>query len=628
MKLNKKKLITHLKEHLVYNKKHDHYDKFPQLLLDRFQSYFQINLRNKWIRFYASLSLNELFHIVNDMHIVKHDVGNEQRPQKTQLVKLSAVDKKYYDEMLINMFYGENEDGPLMCLIKGYASIFFSNYLHRLFLIQEFIEGRYVITNETPYDPIYLEGKEGVSNEVKFKDKSFPQLYADYPTLCDEFLKLPIMCKVNVYFSDNLMTNLFGKSEHFQHGNDNTTPLQKVHSIESQNNKFLKLSAGYRYSELEQKEDGSVWKNPKKIFDYKKIRKNSPITLLGDRQLKKVRGPLKGYKPDGTRDEDRGYQWERAKFVDLKPYELCATMALMYEAYKQGKVFVDLSLMENIREMVKGDKFHFNQKTYEKDLRNFCKFYNTLQDIQNLDPEINEQTKLFQYNITRIANHFLIWLYLKKNGRFVSGNKIFALQYAKLIQHFHQITDWMLNTAELDFNGHRKGASKAEDQVKQINAFWKILTEGKHDFIGEDDKGNKVSQSVDLLKENYLDWGYRFRDPNDKFHDDDISEALRQNPFCFLTGQKVMKNLLQAHHLIYRWLGGPTTLENLRMITNTINRDDLNDYPSTSAYLKDKLITQPEIFTEERRLFWQSGELDKLVEYENNPENYYFPSVK
>jgi len=64
------------------------------------------------------------------------------------------------------------------------------------------------------------------------------------------------------------------------------------------------------------------------------------------------------------------------------------------------------------------------------------------------------------------------------------------------------------------------------------------------------------------------------------------------------------------------------------MITNTINRDDLNDYPSTSAYLKDKLITQPEIFTEERRLFWQSGELDKLVEYENNPENYYFPSDK
>ena len=621
--LSMQNLKDDLKTHLS-----NHYDKFPQILLENFQSYFQLNLRKKWLRFYSKLTVNDLFHIVNGMHIVKHDVGNEQRPQKTQLSKMSSTDQKYFDEMLINMFYGENEDGPLMCMIKGYDKIFFSNYLHRLFLIQEFICGKYTIKNESPYQPIYLKGKAGKSNQVKFKGKNFNLLKMEYPDLCQDFLSLPIICKANVYFSDVLMDNLFNKSQHFQHGNDNTTDLQKVHSIESENNKFLKMQAGYRYSDLRQLPDGTVVKDSKRTLNYEKIRKNSSVTILADKTLKKVRGPMRGYMADGTRDLDRGYQWERAKWVDLKPYELICTMALVYESYTSGVMFVDLNLMSNVREMVNHNKFNFNTSTFKSDLKKFSVFYNTLQDIQSLDPEINEVQKLFQYNITRISNHFLIWLYLKKNGKFLSSDGIFSVQYAKLIQHFHQITDWMLNTEELDFNSHRSGASNSENQSKQLNAFWKVLKDGKHDFNGIDKDKNKVEQSVDLSLDNYLDWGYRFTDPNDKFTDEQRRQALSNNAFCYITGKKITKNLLDAHHVIYLAHGGPTVLPNLWMITNTINRNDLNDYPSTSAYLKDKLMSDPNVFTEERRVFWESGELDKLVEYENNPKNYYFPSDK
>ena len=37
---------------------------------------------------------------------------------------------------------------------------------------------------------------------------------------------------------------------------------------------------------------------------------------------------------------------------------------------------------------------------------------------------------------------------------------------------------------------------------------------------------------------------------------------------------------------------------------------------------------KPEMFTDEKIKYWKNGALDKLKEYENNPENYYWPTEK
>ena len=274
--MNKKDLIRDLKKRLMFKGKYSHFDKFPTVFLDSYQSYFQDNIIREWLRFYSSLTIEQIMAIL-------FSVGNEQRPQTTLLDvdKINKDDKKKFDLILINAFYGEMEDGPLVSIIRGFDKPFCSNWLHRFYLIDRFIKGEWKITNESPelygklIEGTYKDrnGKEK-DNVVSFKDKSINDLKREYPKSVDNFLNLPVQCKINVYYSDDLKSNLLWKSEHFQHGNNNVSDIQLLHAIESKNIEFVKkYFGGWRYEELTQDSEGNVTVG--NTLDYKDIRKQS-----------------------------------------------------------------------------------------------------------------------------------------------------------------------------------------------------------------------------------------------------------------------------------------------------------------------------------------------------------------
>ena len=134
--MNKKHLLKDLKKDLMFKGKYPHFDKFPTLFLDNFVSYHQNNSIREWLRFYSSLTIEQIMAIL-------FNVGNEQRPQKTLLdpKKIDKDDKKKFDLILINAFYGEMEDGPLVSILRGFKPPYCSNWLHRFYLIEKFIKG-------------------------------------------------------------------------------------------------------------------------------------------------------------------------------------------------------------------------------------------------------------------------------------------------------------------------------------------------------------------------------------------------------------------------------------------------------------------------------------------------------
>ena len=181
----------------------------------------------------------------------------------------------------------------------------------------------------------------------------------------------------------------------------------------------------------------------------------------------------------------------------------------------------------------------------------------------------------------------------------------------------------MLNTDPLDFNSHRSSAKNVEGQQKQINAFLTLLFETTHEFTLED--GSEVELSLD--KDEYLNWGFRYKDPLVRISNSIKTKARRKFAGCYITGHSIPKPNQDAHHIIYHDNGGPTILENIWMIEDKINRGGLNTYDSTSEYIEYQINNNPDIFTSERLDFWNNGELDKLKEYENDVNNYYWPSV-
>ena len=138
---------------------------------------------------------------------------------------------------------------------------------------------------------------------------------------------------------------------------------------------------------------------------------------------------------------------------------------------------------------------------------------------------------------------------------------------------------------------------------------------------------NNVTVELDLNKEDYLNWGFRFKDPVDKVSNSIKTKARRKFSGCYITGQKILKTQQDAHHIIYLDNGGPTIEENIWMITDKINRSDLNKFNCTSEYIQYQIDNNPNIFTDERLEFWKNGELKKLKKYENDIENYYWPSL-
>ena len=615
--MNKKDLIRDLKKHLMFKGKYSHFDKFPTLFLDNFESYLQDNIIREWLRFYSSLTIEQIMAIL-------FNVGNEQRPQKTLLDinKINKNDKKKFDLILINAFYGEMEDGPLVSILLGFKPPFCSNWLHRFYLIDRFIKGEWKITNEAPDS--YGKLKEG-NKVVKFKDKSINDLKREYPKSVDNFLNLPVQCKINVYYSDDLKLNLFNKSEHFQHGNDNVSDIQRLHAIESKNIEFIKkYFGGWRYQELIQEADGSVRVGD--TFSYKDIRKQSIFPFVNERQLINIT-QTGGY-IKGKRNRDRGYIYPAAKWNKLDLFYMGCMMTYQYENFVNGNLVYNIDLMDDIQPLMMMNEFSFKIEDAQKDFHNFYRFYLRLQDTQVLDNEITTVEKLFTTSKERISNHFFIWLYLKKYGKFHYDSKgyvdgKFVKAYTLLVDYFQTITNSMLNTDPLDFNSHRSSAKNVEGQQKQINAFLTLLFETTHEFTLED--GSEVELSLD--KDEYLNWGFRYKDPLVRISNSIKTKARRKFAGCYITGHSIPKPNQDAHHIIYHDNGGPTILENIWMIEDKINRGGLNTYDSTSEYIEYQINNNPDIFTSERLDFWNNGELDKLKEYENDVNNYYWPSV-
>ena len=108
-----------------------------------------------------------------------------------------------------------------------------------------------------------------------------------------------------------MKTNLEAKSRDFLNRNDNVTALQKIHSIESEINNYIKTIAGYRFSRYDWDNDNKKLIKSKS-YDYKKIRKNSPLSLLAEKKRKNATGKGKGYNTNTNKIiYDRGYHFRK-----------------------------------------------------------------------------------------------------------------------------------------------------------------------------------------------------------------------------------------------------------------------------------------------------------------------------
>ena len=79
----------------------------------------------------------------------KKDIGNEQRGQDTN-TKLSpkSKSKKKWDGVVHSAGAGNIEGAPLISVIKGYDTAFYSDYLHRRILSDKVISDEYIVTHE------------------------------------------------------------------------------------------------------------------------------------------------------------------------------------------------------------------------------------------------------------------------------------------------------------------------------------------------------------------------------------------------------------------------------------------------------------------------------------------------
>lgn len=559
---------------------------------------------------------------IKELLTEEKDEGNEQRGQITA-GSLSDKDKRKrkFDGIMYSAGIGNIEGGPLISIIRDYPTIFYSDFLHRDILFHKIINNEYMITFEDTIHPLYKYFYDTHGDIVN-------KLYKDWPQeVQNTFLQTQVTSDVNIYYHEDMTKNLEAKSMDFLNRNDNSTPLQKIHSIESPINNYIKTIVGYRYSEYTR--DGDNKKLIKNIeLNYKKIRENSPLTLIAEKKRKNASGKGKGYDTKTNKIiYDRGYHFRKNSFIQLVPYKIGIQLYYYYLNFKKGNKYVNIS--ENSTELenfIRTEKVT-NKTDFEKKCKTFSKFYKLLHDMANL----KTKGKYFSFGDSNILLAWMIFLELDDIGKFTYNdyNKIILdykieNQIAKLFKTFKSVEKTIASNDKNNFFSHRKSLSTSEGQRKTLTAFFNIFFKGKYEVTDVD--GNIHSWKIE--KDNYINWNYKFHDPKRIFDSTTQSTSYDgENQNCWVLGVPVTLAQLHAHHSLYHDVGGRTDDEskNCVMILDELNLGEFKKHPTSSKTIEWLMKNQSDRFTSDRLRYWSNGGMEKLKEYENNINNYYWP---
>ena len=558
------------------------------------------------------------------------DVGNEQRGQSTdKTLGDNSKTKSKWDGVIYSAVAGNVEGGPLLSVIKGYGTVFYSDYLHRRIQNENVVNDEYIVTHEP---------EARIKNFFKGKNSIVNKPFSQWSQECkDNFYNTNVPSIVNIYTSDILTKNLEGKSMDFGHRNDNVSLIQKLHSVESVNNRHSKIHSGLRYSDYTITDNGEVLVTEE--WDYEKIRKHSSFPLFRDKNLKGVTSDGRGYLPQSfDRNLNTGYKFQPDDFKDLKPYEIFHQMKYIWDKvnFKTDKLrqkdFVDMNWKdEDFIEWTKTRVFSDKElKDLNKRLGLFHKFYNRLQDLENV--KVIGKSKLFQYERMSIISMWMIFNRFWELGSFFNyqtltyNNYKSTLEYqiVKLLQEFKKMDKIIPDEDVLNYFSHRRSFGTKAGQYKTMKSFFKTFFEGE--FTKNLD-GDKWEWNV-ILK-NYYKWTYKFIDPKVSFDKRIQAESYDKcDSTDWVTGKDVGYNETQGHHILYRGMGGSTANEdNCAMVITEYNLSLFNQYPRTSLGI-EVLLQSPNTFIPKRRDYWEEGGLDELKEFEKDHTNYYWPTYE
>lgn len=556
---------------------------------------------------------------ISEMINEDKDIGNEQRGQDTN-TKLSpkSKSKKKWDGVVYSAGASNVEGAPLISVVRGYSTAFYSDFLHRRILFEKVTNDEYLITHE-PEDRYknFYKGDDSIINKPFSKWS---------PKVKNKFLSTNLTSVVNVYTSPDLQVNLTNKSLDFVNRNDNVKSVQKVHCIESEVNNLIKKWFGLRVTDYTESE-GVV--TAEKHWDYNDIRKNCPLPLIRDKNMKGVTGPGKGYDSNYNRILNTGYKFCPKTFESLKPYMIGMEMFYIWDKcdFKNHK-YVDLSWEgDYLSEWVKTRKGFTEDEL--KDFKNKCirfsYFYNRLQDMENL--KVLTTSKMFSYKREDIICMWMLFLELDFRGKFFDYSKLeffgLELEIVKLMNEFKKSYDLIPDDDVENFFSHKRSWSSKNGQKKTMNAFFKVFLQGKFHKMVDD----KIVGNWEIDKSKYYKWDYKFQDPKTVFNKKLQSESYDgMDGKCWVTGHDLTHNNMHAHHIIYREHGGKTTSEcNCGMVLDSYNTKLFTKYRFSSDGIKE-LLKSPNTFMSEKREMWKSYGLEDLIKYEKDSDNYYWPS--
>ena len=370
------------------------------------------------------------------------DIGNEQRGQSTsQILSPTHPSKPYWDAVIYSAVCGNVESGPLLSVVAGYKDPFYSDYLHRRLLFEKLVNDEWIIST----NPESKFSKFFDTKEKEIIDKPFSEWDTEHK---NGFLETEIPSTVNVYGHSELNINQQNKSDDFAQRNDRMDALQRVHSIESSNNRHSKINSGIRFDDYNvNKKTGEV--TVKESWEHNKIRENSILPLIRHKNMKDIKSVGRGYDKNFQRKLHTGYVFKHQSWINLDVYKLFHEMKYLWDKidYKSDKIleknFVDVSWTDiDFIKWTRDRTFTENELDNLKNkMTTFDMFYTRLQDIENL--RVTSPTKkMFGYDRVDILPMWVIFNRLYEMGTFFEYEKLskeqitFGLEYqiATLIQ--------------------------------------------------------------------------------------------------------------------------------------------------------------------------------------------------
>ena len=609
--------------HLQSNFIPTEYDKFINRITTMgIREYFPPNMQSEsrfsrfgvdnpdkfWFRYMLSNSVRD---VINENELA----GNAQRGQITELPveDLEPKEKKYWDWALINAIQnGEMMDGPFYGIIKGLLQPLQNDWLHRTQLKRQFARGVWTFTNESPYP----------NRPLDFKGKNINSIIMEMGQdwINEKFFNRKLDSTVYVYYSDDLDVNLRHASEHFGLKNQNTTDIQKIHALHSETNTELKMRSGMRLLKFTQNSKGKV--DVSEEITHKNIRQQTPFGVFNEKKID-------GYDDEGKRLYGSGYRYPEKDWIALKPYAIMTRMAFAF-----SNVTTNNNYYPNLSSLEGGLKYEFvanrfdNQPTinwskFDKNIGNFSSFWHRCQDYLKYGLKYNigkNPGRLDLFNHKTLSNTYVIWNAFNQVGNYINHDGDFYKVFVEMLRYWNQREPYIVKGDSKNYYGHARG----NNYEKQFFNLMELLGVVKHECKYEDnDLKQPVTFRFDAKKENYLDWGFRFTDIDvRKFKPKFRRLVSTKYNGCFITGKNTIE--LAAHHNIYHKNGGKTNdIDNCVMIDETINKN-LNAFSKTSEGVKEFL--KNDVILPERKPHWEmEGGLQKLIDFENDVENYYWP---